>query len=88
MDIKYNQIIWVENIQLYRDNCIHRLKIENNFCIYDLTYENLALYKNREKVMKRISDKLYYLKVPSDYNNAVEFFSESFIQQMFIECYY
>ena len=58
------QLAWAKNLHLFPSNCIPPLRIPKNFNTSQFTKEALLEIKKSEIRMKRVSDYLYFKKVP------------------------
>lgn len=83
-DLIEHQKTWAQTLHHFPDRYIPSMKIPKNFCIDDLKPEFKIQLEQAHNKMQKISDYLFKQKLPeNDYKRAIEFFEDSFIQELF-----
>jgi hypothetical protein len=92
-DFKQHQLVWAKNLHLFPSNYIPPLKLPQNFSYSEFTPEALREIKISEMRMKRISDYLYFKKVPQTKHGtfpkeALDLMNDSQLQRILSEDIY
>lgn len=91
-DFEKHQLIWAESLHLFPDNFIPPLKLPQNFSYAQFNPEAMRQIKISEYRMKRISDHLYFKKIPQVNHGkfpqeALDLFQDSIIQDILNQDY-
>lgn len=82
------QKVWTEIVHLFPNKYIPPMRIPHNFSQDDLIPSVKKEMERSNVVMSRVSERLYFYRVPCDYREAIEYFEDSFIQKIFRESEY